>query len=177
MRYFLGRWAGLVLVVMCLASSAWGDEKKTPKTVKEAKGYHTAPLSGAALGGQGSTYGVPGDSGGVLFKTPFQPTAVRVGIFGEVESRPKLVRLRLFLEQEASLSLNKRLGMRMLILGWFEGQVWHQEQLVRYRDGFLRAALLIADAMDGRQIVKRVDTGSLPEGVDVLIELGSLSLK
>ena len=65
--------------------------------------------------------------------------------------------------------------MRVRVTGLSEGKLSHKKQLVRYRAGFLRAALLIAGAVQGEQLILRAAKDGLPKEVDILIELGDAS--
>ncbi len=174
----MGIW---IVVVVMWGSVVWGQDKgkqdkgKQEKEQAHIKGYRASPLVGEALGGQGLAYGVPASSGGVLLKRPYQPTEVRVRVLGTRGSRERTLKLQLLLEREASVSLDKRVGMQVRVTGLSEGKLRHKKQLVRYRAGFLRAALLIAEAVQGEQLILRAAKDSLPKEVDILIELGDAS--
>lgn len=105
---------------------------------------------------------------------PSAPTQVRVSILSGPASRERATHMAILLLEYRRRELEQKLGLDLEVANVSVlRQPPEGPNVIYYRPEFLRAALLLAEALPGEQSVKPMPAASLPkEGTDVEIRVG-----
>ncbi len=137
-----------------------GTYKKDTTTGKTAAKPPPSPwksrnLSGHALGGMGSTYGVPPNSNPMVGKNAPRQPILRVGILSTAQNRRRTMRVAALLQDYQYGTLEKKIGMQIDVVRIVTVRRTAKRDYIRHRPGFLQAALQLAQLLPGQQTISK----------------------